>query len=677
MDFALLSKYDDLFTDIFLDDLFLWFTTVKMNNDHRRPRIPSGKVLDIIQRNVLIKGKLNDAVTEFLSMEYFKGYLANKTPRQQQEFVQHMKRYLSMYLPNAGYEISETKRYSTLKRAEACVLATKDWYVGDELRLCTGAIACLNAKEDAELKQGQRDFSVMYSTRKGCSCLFLGPARFFNNGITFKLTKNVACGEELTTYYGKHYFGENNCECRCVTCERLGEGAFATEKKTDISPETELSESQIRRSGRKRKSVVYEGKDFFKKKKPYIIRLYVTWARVLTWEIFSFVVEEYDVHSPKRTRAPSNNSPSPSNLSDVLSDMSEDSDIVPKQEVVIPQQHEVKLEPVSPSSSPNSQDKPLVMSIGFLCAEEANAKAQSLVAEQRALAVEQQALVPRTPGHQRVGSGSPLDLLCDAIMDAEFLHAQNARVASASTPPKFEEPPQHAILHQDQSTKTEGKHVDIQDIDTFEDSLFDDVLSDFDEFDDGISDLSSIDSDLLSDVSDAETPPSSVSSTERPSMSRETSNQKMLYPRRRGSKQELRCLACDKPLVQKEAADPSDPVATELATWTWSPSAVFIDWCPKRCPRCERHFAIFKQEWPKRKFKVKKQRPTVVVTATTPVDEVEPKELMMEEEVIIPPTPVVKAPTFSRRNRLQKPVVHSGMLDTVSALREVFGESDL
>lgn len=42
---------------------------------------------------------------------------------------------------------------------------------------------------------------------------------------------------------------------------RLGQGAFATEK-TDIPPETELSESQIRRSGRKRKSVVYEGKNF-------------------------------------------------------------------------------------------------------------------------------------------------------------------------------------------------------------------------------------------------------------------------------------------------------------------------------------------------------------------------------------------------------------------------------
>ncbi|GAB5589301.1 histone lysine methyltransferase Set9 [Umbelopsis nana] len=67
-----------------------------MNTDHRRPRIPTSKVLDIIQRNVLEKAKLNDAVQEFLNLEWFKGYLANKTPKQHQEFVQHMKRYLSM-----------------------------------------------------------------------------------------------------------------------------------------------------------------------------------------------------------------------------------------------------------------------------------------------------------------------------------------------------------------------------------------------------------------------------------------------------------------------------------------------------------------------------------------------------------------------------------------------------
>ncbi|OAD09058.1 hypothetical protein MUCCIDRAFT_135209 [Mucor lusitanicus CBS 277.49] len=206
-----------------------------MNNDHRRPRVSNGTILDIIQRNILEKARPMDAVTELLALGYFKHYLMAKNPRQVQEFIQHMKRYLYMYMPNAGYEVGDTRRYgSNGRRVEACLVATKDWQVGDEMRLLTGMIACLDPKDDAELKRGNRDFSVMWSTRKNCSCLFLGPARFANhdcdsnckfislgqNSITFKVLKNIKCGEEITVYYGKHYFGENNCECRCITCEK-------------------------------------------------------------------------------------------------------------------------------------------------------------------------------------------------------------------------------------------------------------------------------------------------------------------------------------------------------------------------------------------------------------------------------------------------------------------------
>lgn len=67
MDFKVLSRYDDLFTDIFLDNLFLWFNTIKMNNDHRRPRVPNQKILDIIQRNILENARPMDAVNELLA----------------------------------------------------------------------------------------------------------------------------------------------------------------------------------------------------------------------------------------------------------------------------------------------------------------------------------------------------------------------------------------------------------------------------------------------------------------------------------------------------------------------------------------------------------------------------------------------------------------------------------
>lgn len=67
MNFKVLSRYDDLFTDIFLDNMFLWFATIKMNNDHRKPRVANQTILDIIQRNILEKARPMDAVTELLA----------------------------------------------------------------------------------------------------------------------------------------------------------------------------------------------------------------------------------------------------------------------------------------------------------------------------------------------------------------------------------------------------------------------------------------------------------------------------------------------------------------------------------------------------------------------------------------------------------------------------------
>lgn len=83
------------------------------------------------------------------------------------------------YMPNAGYEICDTRRYSS-DSVQARIVATKKWVPGDEIRMCTGGIGYLNPEEDVMLRQTERDFSVMWSTRKNSHCLFLGPARFMN-----------------------------------------------------------------------------------------------------------------------------------------------------------------------------------------------------------------------------------------------------------------------------------------------------------------------------------------------------------------------------------------------------------------------------------------------------------------------------------------------------------------
>ncbi|RKO91978.1 hypothetical protein BDK51DRAFT_11326, partial [Blyttiomyces helicus] len=147
----------------------------------------------------------------------------------------HVSRYLSMYHVSAGYEIAQTQRYKSSGKVEACLIATMAMSRGDQIIHCIGLIATLT-KEDEECLAG-RDFSVIFSTRKECNCLMLGPARFVNHDcdpncmfmtletkgrttLTFKVLRDIALGEEITTSYGDSYFGEANCDCLCETCER-------------------------------------------------------------------------------------------------------------------------------------------------------------------------------------------------------------------------------------------------------------------------------------------------------------------------------------------------------------------------------------------------------------------------------------------------------------------------
>ncbi|KAJ3213717.1 hypothetical protein HDU67_002558 [Dinochytrium kinnereticum] len=284
--FVDLSDYDDVLSDILLDVLYLGFQTHKMNSDYfdsslsdlPAPSKPinriSKKEIDragmaeailclikcfvVQQRNLeraselLLSGVLgthHHSKDAAIVQEYEKGwssllayqpFLSERSKDQISDFKDHMKRYLAMYLPSAGYEIMRTERYKNTGKVEACLVATRQWNPGDEIRHCTGVIAELTQSDEEYISN--RDFSVMFSTRKACMCLFLGPARFVNhdcrpnckfislgpNAICFKVIKNIEVGEEITTFYGNDYFGEGNKECLCASCERLKQGGFSS-----------------------------------------------------------------------------------------------------------------------------------------------------------------------------------------------------------------------------------------------------------------------------------------------------------------------------------------------------------------------------------------------------------------------------------------------------------------
>ncbi|CAO3626022.1 unnamed protein product [Cunninghamella blakesleeana] len=209
-----------------------------MNGEYINITAYSKPVRTIIYEDIVIEKDTKKAVNNILKLPIFNNLMENSDEKIINEFAQHVKRYLLMYLPSAGFEISDTTRYNGV---QGCVISTKQWIVGDEVFKCTGMIACLKSRDYHQLIESGRDFSVMYSQRKNSNCLFLGPARFMNhdcesnckfitkgnNSITFKVVRKIDVGEEMTAFYGSHYFGVNNCECRCASCERNGKGYYA------------------------------------------------------------------------------------------------------------------------------------------------------------------------------------------------------------------------------------------------------------------------------------------------------------------------------------------------------------------------------------------------------------------------------------------------------------------
>lgn len=111
----------------------------------------------------------------------------------------------------------------------------------DIIKHLSGVQVSLTPEEEKNLDITRRDFSIVMSSRKRTPSLFLGPARFANHdcdanarlqtrgahGMEVVAHKDIAIGEEITVTYGEDYFGIDNCECLCETCERLNRNGWS------------------------------------------------------------------------------------------------------------------------------------------------------------------------------------------------------------------------------------------------------------------------------------------------------------------------------------------------------------------------------------------------------------------------------------------------------------------
>lgn len=139
---------------------------------------------------------------------------------------------MQIYLPDCPFEVSSTNRY-TVTTHEASVVARRPIKRNETVKYLSGIQVVITPEEEEVLSSRKKDFSIVVSSRNRMASLFMGPARFANHdcganaklvitgqaGIDIVAIRRIDVGEEITVTYGENYFGENNCECLCQTCE--------------------------------------------------------------------------------------------------------------------------------------------------------------------------------------------------------------------------------------------------------------------------------------------------------------------------------------------------------------------------------------------------------------------------------------------------------------------------
>ena len=166
-----------------------------------------------------------------------------QTDREKEDFRKHLRKYINMWLPDCPFEVSTTNRYEITKY-EAAATARRAIHKGDTIKYLVGNLVPITKQEEKDLDITRRDFSIVMSSRKKTPSLFLGPARFANHdcdanaklvtkgaeGMQVVAVKDIDVDEEITVTYGEDYFGIDNRECLCQTCENLGRNGWAKSK---------------------------------------------------------------------------------------------------------------------------------------------------------------------------------------------------------------------------------------------------------------------------------------------------------------------------------------------------------------------------------------------------------------------------------------------------------------
>ncbi|KAJ5964775.1 Histone-lysine N-methyltransferase SET9 [Penicillium vulpinum] len=270
---AKLASYDDVATDALVDHAYFWTTTRKNRTKYSPARgIHDDDVGRILLHDVIVNKDIPTAERKLLEISGLKKYMTNlRSPREKEWFRRHLRKYIQMYLPDCPFEVTTTNRY-IITQHEAAICARKFIKKGEEIKHLSGTLVSMTHEEELDLGLTRKDFSIVMSSRRKAPSFFLGPARFANHdcdangslttrgneGMSVLAMRDIHEGEEITVSYGEDYFGIDNCECLCLTCERAVRNGWSPhvdseENSRESSPVSEATPAEESNVSRKRR----------------------------------------------------------------------------------------------------------------------------------------------------------------------------------------------------------------------------------------------------------------------------------------------------------------------------------------------------------------------------------------------------------------------------------------
>jgi histone-lysine N-methyltransferase SUV420H len=277
-----LATFDDIITDALVDKLYFW-AKIRKNRGGRftgSRGLHEEDVADIIRQYVIWEKDPAEAVQKLLQLSGLRRFVSSlKDERDQEQFKRHLRRYVNIYMADCQFEVTTTNRYMITEH-EAAITARRDINPREEIKYLTGVQVPMTEEQEKALELKRKDFSLVISSRKKTRSLFLGPARFANHdcdanaklttkgydGMQIVAVKPILEGEEITVSYGEDYFGDDNEECLCNTCESLQQNGWAPMKRVD--PKIEENDDELEDAGQDQTANITSEADLSSLKRP-------------------------------------------------------------------------------------------------------------------------------------------------------------------------------------------------------------------------------------------------------------------------------------------------------------------------------------------------------------------------------------------------------------------------